>query len=327
VRRLVGAFGILIAAVAAEGQAPPRVRTVGVLAAGSSSNVLATSSRNAFEGGLKDHGWVEGQTIRIEYRYAEGRPQRLDEHARELVRLGVDVIVARATPSIRAAKQATSTIPIVMSGSGHDPVQLGFVASLGRPGGNITGLTLLNQDLPVKQLEMLRETVPRLSRVGVLGSRDFPLPPRGFQDLEAAAQTLAVQLHHVDVRVSDDLDRAFAEMVAARVGGVLVRSDPFVLEPNAARLIALAQRYRLPAVYWLDTYTQDGGLMSYGVDLDDAHRRSAFFVDRILRGAKPADLPVEQPSTFRLAVNLKTARALGLTVPPSVLARASEVIQ
>jgi putative ABC transport system substrate-binding protein len=327
VRLLVVALGILVASVAAEGQAPPRVPTVGVLVAGSSSSAGAPASRNAFEGGLKDHGWIPGQKVRIEYRYAEGRPQRLDEQARELVRLGVDVIVARATPSIRAAKQATTAIPIVMSGSGHDPVQLGFVASLGRPGGNVTGLTLLNQDLPVKQLELLKEMVPRLSRVAVLGGRDFPLPPKGVQDLEAAAQVLGVQLHHVEVRVSEDLEHALTGMVAARTGGMLVRSDPFVLEPNAVRLIVLTQKHRLPAVYWLDTYVRSGGLMSYGVDLNDAHRRSAFYVDRILRGAKPADLPVEQPSKFRLAVNLKTARALGLTVPPSVLARASEVIQ
>jgi putative ABC transport system substrate-binding protein len=284
-------------------------------------------ANRAFEDGLKALGWIPGRTVRIEYRYAEGQPQRLDGSAREFVRLGVDVIVARATPSVRAAKRATREIPIVMAGSGHDPVQLGFVASLGRPGGNITGLTLLNQDLPVKQIELLKEAVPRLSRVAVLGSADFPLPPQGLRDLEAAAQALGVQLQHVEVRAAEEIDRAFADMIGTRAGGVLVRSDPFVLEPNAARLIALAHKHRLPAVYWLHTYAHAGGLMSYGADLPEAHRRSAFYVDRILRGARPAELPVEQPSKFTLAVNLKTARALGLTIPPSVLARAGEVIQ
>jgi putative ABC transport system substrate-binding protein len=327
VRLLVVVLGILVAATAADGQAPKRVPTVGVLMAGTASGTLVPLANNAFEEGLKDLGWAPGRTVQIDYRYAEGQPQRLEESARELVRLGVDVIVARATPSVRAAKRATREIPIVMAGSGHDPVQLGFVTSLGRPGGNITGLTLLNQDLPVKQLELLREAVPKISRVAVLGSGDFPLPVQGRRDLEAAAQTLGVQLQHVDVRAAEELDRAFGDMVAARAGGALVRSDPFVLEPNAARLIALAQKHRLPTVYWLHTYAHAGGLMSYGADLPEAHRRSAFYVDRILRGAKPAELPVEQPSKLALVVNLKTARALGLTVPPSVLARANEVIQ
>lgn len=288
---------------------------------------LAARGREAFERGLRELGCIPGQTIRIDYRYAQSSPEQLDELARDLVRLGVDVIVGRATPAIRAAKQATTTIPIVMSASGHDPVHLGFVASLARPGGNITGLTLLNQDLPAKQLQLLKEVVPRLSRVAVLGSRAFPLPPKGREDVKAAAEVLNVQLDHVDLTGADDLDETFAAMARDRVGGLLVRSDPFILEPNAKRVIALALKYRLPAMYWLHAYPQAGGLMSYGADLPAVHQRSAFYVDRLLHGARPVDLPVEEPSKLALYVNLKTARAIGLTLPPAILGRVDEFIQ
>jgi putative ABC transport system substrate-binding protein len=307
---------VLIAAMGpVAAQAPERIPVVGVLATGTltSAGIMA---RDAFERGLKELGWVPGRTIRIEYHYAGGKPERLEELARELARPGRDVIVARATPSIRAMTAATTTIPIVMSAAGHDPVQLGFVDSLAKPGGNVTGLTLLNQELPVKQLQLLKEVLPRLSRAVVLGSRAFPLPAKGREDLESAAQTLGVPLRHVDVPGAADLDQAFSDMARTPNSGLLVRSDPFVLEPNVERVVALALKYRLPAVYWLPSYTQAGGLMSYGADLAAVHHRSAYFVDRILRGARPADLPVEEPSTFALTVNVKTAQALGLTMPP-----------
>lgn len=327
IRCLVLTVAVLIASLDAAAQGLSRIPVVGVLSVGPSTMPLAAQGREAFERGLRELGWIPGQTIRIDYRYAEGKPEQLDEFAGDLVRLGVDVIVARATPAIRAVKKATATVPIVMSAAGHDPVHLGFVASLARPGGNITGLTLLNQDLPAKQLQLLKEAVPRLSRVAVLGSRAFPLPPKGRRDAEAAAEVLNLHLQHVDLTGADDLDETFEAMARDRVGGLLVRSDPFILEPNAKRVIALAFKHRLPAVYWLHTYPQAGGLMSYGADLPAVHQRSAFYVDRLLRGARPADLPVEEPSKLALYVNLKTARAIGLTLPPEILGRADELIQ
>jgi putative ABC transport system substrate-binding protein len=319
-------LALLVTPPAADAEAPARVPTVGVLSAGPAGGALAMPGREAFERGLAELGWVPGRNIRVEYRYAEGKRERLEALARDLVLLGVDVIVARATGTIQAAKQATATIPIVMSAAGFDPIQLGLVASLARPGGNVTGLTLLNQDLQVKHLELLKEAVPRLSRVAVLGNAAAP-QLAAWRDLEAAAQAWGIVLHHVEVRGPDDLDRAFADIVGVRAGGLIVRADPFVLEANDKRVIALALRHRLPAVYWLRTYSQAGGLMSYGADLFDIHRRSAFYVDRILRGARPADLPVEEPTKFSLVVNLKAARALGLSIPASVLARANEILQ
>jgi putative ABC transport system substrate-binding protein len=318
------ALGLVIDAVA---QPPSRVPTVGVLSPASATERLAALSREAFERGLKERGWIPGQTIHVEFRYAENRLEQLDELARDLVRRGVDVIVARATTSIRAAKQATTSIPIVMSGTGSDPVDLGFVASRARPGGNITGLTLLNRALLVKQLELLKETVPRLSRVAVLGSKASRSSSTGWQNLEAAALALSLQLHHAEMQSPQDLDEAFAGMVRARAGGLIVLPDPFVLEPHIPQVVALALKHRLAAVYWLEAYTRAGGLMSYGTDLLDVHRRSALFVDRILRGAPPADLPVEEPTKFALVVNGKTARALGLKVPQSVVTRANDIIE
>lgn len=321
------ALGLLTAPLVAFAQPPRRAPVVGVLAPGSATSPTAGPSREAFERGLREAGWLPGQTIRVEYRFAEGSQQHLHELAGELVRRRVDVIVARASPSITAARQATATIPIVMSASGQDPIQLGFVASLARPGGNITGLTLLNQDLYIKHLELLKEVLPQLSRVAVLGSSGASLPPRAAQALEAAARALEVRLQHVDVQASGDIDRAFADIARWGAGGLLVKADPFVLEPNTRRVVGLASKHGIPAIYWLHTYPQAGGLMSYGADLFDIHQRSAVYVDRILRGAQPADLPVEEPSKFSFIVNLKTARALGVTIPPSVIARATEVIQ
>jgi putative ABC transport system substrate-binding protein len=308
-------------------QASARVPTIGVLSPSPATSPSAAPSREAFEGGLKELGWTPGQTVRVEYRYADGKRERLDALAQELVGAKIDVLVARSSQGVRAAKEATTTVPIVMSASGLDPVQLGFVASLARPGGNITGLTLLNDELPVKQLELLKEVVPRMSRVVVLGSAAVPLNTKGRQALDAAARTVGVQVQHVEIRDAAGLDSAFAEAVRAQANAVLVQADPFVLEANDRRVVALADKHRLPAVYWMDTYAQLGGLMSYGADLFDVHRRSASYVDRILKGARPADLPIEEPAKFELIVNLKTARALGLTVPPSVLARANEVIK
>jgi putative tryptophan/tyrosine transport system substrate-binding protein len=324
---LLVALTIVLLPVVALAQAPARVPTVGVLSASPGASAHSVRSMEAFERGLKELGWIPGQTIRIEYRHAEGRSERLDELARDLVRARVDLIVARATNSIQAAKRATTSTPIVMSAAGYDPVQLGLVASLARPGGNVTGLTLLTQELPVKQLELLKQLAPGISRVAVLGSAAVPPPARGSQELESAARALGIELHHVEVERADDLDEAFAGMVRARAGGLLVRADAAVLEANDRRIVALALRHKLPAVYWLSTYPQIGGLMSYGPDLFEVHRRAASYVDRILRGARPADLPIEEPTKFSLLLNVKTARALGLTFPPSIVARANDVIE
>jgi len=327
IRSIILALATAVAPLAAVGQPASRVPTVGVLVGQSATTPLAARGREAFERGLKELGWMPGQTIRIEYRYADGKPERLDELARDLARAGVDVIVARANAPIGAAKRATTTIPIVMSAAGSDPIQFGFVASLARPGGNVTGLTLLNQDLYVKHLEILKEVVPRLSRVAILGSPGAPLSPKGRQDLESAAAALGLELRYFDVRGADDLDQAFRDIAQARAGALLVRADPFVLEANDRRVVGLALKYRLPAMYWLHTFPRLGGLMSYGADLFAVHRRSAFYVDRLLRGARPAELPVEEPTKFQFVLNLKTARALGLTIPPAVRARADVVVQ
>jgi putative ABC transport system substrate-binding protein len=308
-------------------QAPGRVPTVGVLIPGPAASPSVGPTREAFERGLKDLGWTPGQTVHIDYRHAEGKRERLDELARELAGAKTDVLVARSAQAVRAAKEATTTIPVVMSAAGLDPAQAGFARSLARPGGNITGLTLLNDDLLVKQLELLKEIVPRMSRVVVMGSAAVALNPKARQGLDAAARTLGVQVQHVDVRDAAGLDSAFAEALRAQAHALVIRADPFVMEANDRRVVALADKHRLPTVYWMETYAQLGGLMSYGADLLDVHYRSASYVDRILKGARPAELPIEEPTKFELIVNLKTARALGLTVPPSVLARANEVIQ
>jgi putative tryptophan/tyrosine transport system substrate-binding protein len=308
-------------------QAGTRLPTVGVLHPGPAGIPGTIRSNAAFEGGLRDAGWIPGQSIRVEYRYAEGRIERLDKLARDLVSLGVDVIVARATSSILAAKRATTTTPIVMSASGHDPVELGLVASLARPNGNVTGLTLLNQDLYVKHLEVLKEIVAQLSKVAVLGSQEIPLSPKGRQILEAGAKVLGLQLDHIDVRHGEDLARAFSQIARGGAGALLVRADPSVLEPNYKHVLTLVKTHRLPAIYWLSIYPEAGGLISYGADLMEVHRHSASYVARLIRGAQPADLPIEEPKKFSLVINLKTARALNLTIPPSLLLRADQVIE
>jgi putative ABC transport system substrate-binding protein len=326
-RFVILALVIVVVPAAAIAQAPARMPTVGILSAAPAAGPSDSQPyREAFEQGLKELGWVAGQNIRLEYRYAGGAPEQLERLARDLVQLGADVIVARATPSIRAAKRVTATIPIVMSATGQDPIEAGFIASLARPDSNVTGLTLLNRELQPKQLQLLKEVVPRLSHVAVLHGL-VALPERERQNLETAAARLDLQLQHVTVRRAGELDKVFADVVGTRIGALLVRADPSVLESNAHRVVALALKHRLPAIYWLRSYPQAGGLMSYGADLVDVHRRSAFYVDRLLRGARPADLPVEQPTKLALVVNATAAKAIGLTFPPSMLSRADEVIQ
>jgi putative ABC transport system substrate-binding protein len=285
--------------------------------------------REPFERGLRELGWTPGSNIIIERRYAEGRVERLPELAAELVRQKVDVIVTRGPQATQAARQATSMIPIVMSAN-PDPVGLGFIASLARPGGNITGLSFLAQGaLDGKYLELLKETVPRLARVAILTNPLALQDPDGSvqKGATAAARILRLEIQTYEVRRLQDLAEAFTAMSRARIGALLVRADPHVFESSRTQVVALALRHRLPAVYPWRLYVDAGGLMSYGASIPDFHRRSAGYVDKILKGAKPADLPVQQPVKFELVINLKTAKALGLTIPPSLLVRADEVIK
>ena len=317
------ALGILAAPFPSHAQRPAKIPRVGVLRPGNPPPG-DLGHREAFEGGLRALGWTPGTSILIEYRYAEGNPARLPELAAELVQLPVDVIVASAPPGVRAAQQATRAIPIVMS-TLPDPVGEGFIASLARPGGNTTGLTLDAEELAGKQLELLKEAVPKLSRVAVLRSKTLPDAARS--QIEAAARALKLEVKHFPVSHAKELAPTFAAMSRARLGAILVRRDVFVIDPNRAEVVALAASRRLPAVYSFRQFPDSGGLMSYGANVNNIHRRSAVYVDKILKGVKPADLPVEQPTTFELVLNMKTAKALGLTIPPSILIRADHVIE
>ena len=314
---------LLVGSVAVPAQQSAKIPRVGVLRPGNPPPA-DLGQWKAFEGGLRDLGWTPGTDIRIEYRYAEGKPERLSQLAAELVRLPVDVIVASATTGVRAAQQATRTIPIVMS-TLPDPVGSGFVASLARPGGNTTGLTLDSEEMTGKQLELLKEVVPRLSSVAVLGN---PISHAALpRQTQAAGAALGLKVRNFLVNHARDLGPTFAAMRQARVGAVLVLRDPGVIERNLAGVVALAAQQRLPALYFFRQFPDAGGLMSYGSNVNDIHRRSAAFVDKILKGATPADLPIEQPTKFELFINLKTAQALGLTIPQSLLLRADQVIQ
>ena len=278
-----------------------------------------------FRRGLHDLGYVEGQNIDIEVRSADGESERLPTLAAELVHLQVDVIVTGSVPATQAAQQATQTIPIVM-GVVVDPVATGLAASLARPGGNITGLSRMGPVVAAKQLELLKETVPGLSHVAVLWNPTNPGRTPELREVEVAAGALGVRLQAVEVRGPTALDGAFAAMTKEQADGVMVPSD-FVLLDLRTTIIDLAAKNRLPAVYGQRDYVDSGGLMSYAANVSDMYRRAAYYVDRILKGAKPADLPIEQPREFEFVINLKTAQALGLTIPQQVLLQATEVIQ
>ena len=310
---------------AAEAQQAAKVPRIGLLA-----GTLAVGSRTveAFRQGLRDLGYVEGRNLVIEYRDAEGKLERLPALAAELVALKVDVIVASNTPAALAAKQATRTLPIVFA-SAADPVTSGLVTSLARPGGNVTGLSTLAPELVGKRLEQLKQAVPGVSRVAVLwqpGALDERTEKDMLKAAEVAARALGVRLQFVEARGPADFDRAFSDMTRARAGALTVLpSAMFVNERR--RLVDLAAKNRLPAVYPQREYVDAGGLMAYGANLADLFRRAATYVDKILKGAKPGDLPVEQPTKFELVINLKTANALGITIPQSVLLRADRVIE
>jgi putative ABC transport system substrate-binding protein len=316
--------GLLAAPLAAEAQPAAKVPRIGVLGSGSRSDL--SPRLDPFRQGLRELGWVEGQNIAMEYRFAEGRYDRLPDLAAELVRLRVDLIVAVPTAAVVAAKNATATIPIVMISVG-DPVGLGLVASLARPGGNATGLSYsAGLEIFSKQLELLKETVPKVRRVAVLSNPAHPAHPLQIREVNIAARSLGLQLQLLEARGPNEFDGAFAAMAKERVEALLVVVDAmFIL--HRTRLADLAARSRLPAVYGTRESVEAGGLMSYGPSVRDLFRRSATFVDKILKGAKPGDLPVEQPTQFELVINLKTAKALGLRIPQSLLQRADEVIQ
>ena len=320
----VFSLGALSAPLAADAQPTGKVYRIGYL--GASSATVSQRPVEAFREGLRELGLVEGQNIVIDYRFAEGRFDRLPDLAAELVRLRVDVIMAGPTPPAMAAMKATGTIPIVMAGVG-DPVDLGLIASLARPGGNVTGLSFsVGMDIFGKGLELLREAVPKFRRVAILSNPANPSHALAITNVKAAAGSFGVQLQLLEAREPNQFDGAFAAMAKERVDALLVLPDGMFLL-HRARLIDLAKKNRVPSMHGVREYVDAGGLMSYGPSTVTAWRRAAFFVDRILKGAKPADLPVEQPTKFELVINLKTAKTLGLDMPASLLARADEVIE
>jgi putative ABC transport system substrate-binding protein len=319
------ALGALLFALCfpAEAQQPTKIPRIGFLAATSPS---AISTRiEAFRQGLGELGYVEGKNIVIEYRYAEGNLDRLPALAAELVRLNVDVIVTGGAANTRAAKEATKIIPIVMA-LDNDPVASGFVANLARPGGNITGLSTLAPEISGKQLELLKEIVPKLSRLAVLGNSTTPVNAQALREIELSAGPFRVKLQYLDIRDPKDIETAFRAASKGRAEALLVLASPlFVLQRT--QLTDLALKNRLPAIYDRREFVDDGGLMSYGTNFADMSRRAATYVDKILKGAKPADIPVEQPKKFEFIINLKAAKQIGLTIPPNVLARADKVVR
>jgi putative ABC transport system substrate-binding protein len=291
-----------------------------------STRSSSTGYLEAFQQEMNRLGWIEGKNITIDYRFAEQEPKRLPNLAAELVRLKVDVILCSSTPPILAAKKTTTTIPIVMASSG-DAVASGLVASLARPGGNITGLTSFTAELAGKRLEILKETVPKLTRVGILWFSGGPGISQRLQLKEIRAAALALNLKLEEIELDPkDLESAFQTAIGMQVNGIIMASAT-VIFAERRRIVELASKYRLPAVYSDEAFVDEGGLLSYGNDRVDQYRRAAFYVDKILRGTKPADLPVERPTKFELVINLKAAKQIGLTIPPNVLARAQKVIK
>ena len=314
--------GLLAAPLAAEGQQVGRVWRIGFLGAATPS--VWASRVEGLRGGLRDLGYVEGKNIVIEFRWANGMYDRLPDLAAELTRLKIDVLVTAGTPGVLSAKRATTTIPIVMAASG-DAVATGLVASLARPGGNITGSTSFSQQLHAKRLELLKEAMPNLGLVGVLFNPRNPAFTTDLQEMEPAARSMKVRLQRFESQGPNEFAGAFAAMTRSHVDAVVIQEDG-MLNDNTRAIADLAAQQRLSSI-GLKEFADAGGLMGYGVDRIELFRRAAYFVDRILKGAKPADLPVEQPSKFDLAINLKAAKALGLTIPASLLQRADQVIE
>jgi putative tryptophan/tyrosine transport system substrate-binding protein len=308
--------------LAARAQQVPRLPTIGFL--GSATPSAQSQWVAALVQRLREVGWIEGRNIAIEYRWGEGRAERFAEVAAEFVRLKVDVIVTSGTPPVLAAKQATGVIPIIFAAAG-DPVGTGLVASLARPGGNVTGLSIQAPDLAGKRLELLREVVAGLRRVAVIGNVGNPLSVLEMHEVQAAAKTLGLETAVLEIRRAEDIAPAF-EALKSGAQALCVVFDP-LMTTNRIRINTLALGARLPTMHGLRDYVEAAGLMSYAANIPDLFRRAADYVDKILRGAKPADLPIEQPTKFELVVNLTTAKAIGLTIPPTLLARADEVIE
>ena len=318
------AFIVTAGSTAAEAQQAAKIPRIGYL---TGARLTAIANRTeAFRQGLRELGYVEGKNIVIEWRAAEGNFDRLPAFAAELVRLNVDVIVTGGEAATRPAKEATTSIPIVMT-QDDDPVATGFVASLARPGGNITGLSTLAPERSGKRLELLKEIVPRLSRVAVFGTSTEPSNARTLKEIELAARALGIKLQCLDVLDLKDVEIAFRAAVKERTGAVLMEVSGPITGPHRKEIAELAVKSRLPVIYGRREPMEAGGLMSYGVSVDDLDRRAATYVDKILKGAKPADLPIEQPKKFEFIINLKTAKQIGLTIPPNVLARADKVIR
>ena len=310
----------LLTASVVGAQQPKKVPRIGVLFIGSKNQ----PHLDAFKQGLRERGYTEGKNILLEYRYAEGNNDRLPQLAAELVRDKVDIIVTTASVSALAARAVTKTIPIVMT-SGN-PLESGLAASLAKPGGNVTGLTVLSVDLSGKRVELLRETFPKTTRIAALQSpQDFEAGA-GYKETQEAAKAFSLPLHPVEVQSANDFEHAFAQMEKARETALLVILSPMITL-NSRRIVELALKYRLPGMYPTKQFAEEGGLMSYGPLIPDLYRRAATYVDKILKGAKPGELPVEQPTKFELVINLQTAKQIGVTIPPSVLARADRVIK
>jgi len=314
---------LLAVCVPADAQQPSKVSKIGFLVGPSRS--FFTNRIESFEQGLHSLGYIEGRNIVIEYRYAEGNAARLRALAAELVGLKVDVIVTSATPAALAAKKATSTIPIVFV-SVTDPIGSGLVASLARPGGNITGLTVLAVELSGKRVELLKEAAPNITRVAFLWNSANPAQAPQRREAQAAAQALGLHLQSLDVRSSNDFDTAFEATLRERAQALIASPEPLI-NTHLKRIVEFAAKNRLPAMYGGPEVVDGGGLMSYAPDYIDQYRRTAIYVDKILKGSKPADLPVEQPTKFEFIINLKAAKQIGLTIPPTVLARADRVIK
>ena len=322
------ALVLLLVPLASDAQQATKVPQVGRLLSVGSPTAGPDPSFAAFRQGLRELGYVEGQNVVIADRYAEGSQERLRDLAAELARLPVDVMVAEGAAAIRAAQHATRTIPIVMAAAGDDPVRQGFVASLAHPGGNITGLSFLGEELPGKRLELLKETVPQSTRMAVLVNPAYPAYETTMHNLTGAARALGLHLHVVEVHRADELDTAFAALTQAGADAVIVIPDAVLLNTGRGGVVAdLAATHRLPVMYGWREWVEAGCLISYGPSRPGMYRRVAIYVDKLLKGANPAELPVEQATTFELVINLKTAHALGLTIPPRLLFQADEVIK
>ena len=319
---LIAAGSLLAFPLATVAQQPGKVPRIGYLSSLSPS--VTALWDQAFRQGLRDLGWVEGKNISIDYRYAEGRTDRLPDLAADLVRQKVDVIVTSVTPDALAAQKATKVIPIVMATTG-DPVAIGLVDNLARPGGNVTGLSQIGGELIGKRLELLKEIVPQLSRVAVLWNPQNAGSTNTWKSIQLAARQLGVGLHSLEARSPNDFAKAFEDAARARAGGLIIIADP-LFGGNLKRIADLAATNRLPSIFQTREFVDAGGLMAYGPDRSALFRRAAAYVDKILKGAKPSELPVEQPTKFELVINLKTAKAIGLAIPRSVLLRVDEII-